>query len=97
MFNIFRSSNIVDVDVSEFFYFSLGGYSDIYSIPVDLRVVLERCLAEDPSPEILETYMAEVRHVLFKLLKGLQNRQERWQLATKGPRHSSRPSSGLQQ
>ncbi|KAG6841196.1 hypothetical protein C0991_000993 [Blastosporella zonata] len=52
--------------------------SDIHSIPGELRVPLEQCLGEDPSPEILETYMPEVRQVLYKLLKGLQARQDAW-------------------
>ncbi|KAF8799217.1 hypothetical protein BYT27DRAFT_7150003 [Phlegmacium glaucopus] len=58
--------------------------SDVHSIPGDLRVVLERCLAEDPSPEVLETFMPEIRNVFFKLLKSLHSRQESWQLATQG-------------
>ncbi|KAG6827828.1 hypothetical protein H0H92_010315 [Tricholoma furcatifolium] len=52
--------------------------SDIHSIPGELRIPLEQCLGEDPSPEILESYMPEVRRVLYKLLKGLQSRQEAW-------------------
>ncbi|KAF8817093.1 WD40 repeat-like protein [Phlegmacium glaucopus] len=64
--------------------------SDIHSIPGDLRVVLERCLSEDPSPEVLETFMPEVRDVLFKMLKSLHSRQESWRLATQGRvRHST--------
>ncbi|KAG6902480.1 hypothetical protein C0995_016057 [Termitomyces sp. Mi166 len=52
--------------------------SDIHSIPGELRVPLEQCLGEDPSPEILESYMPEVRRVLYKLLRGLQARQDQW-------------------
>ncbi|ESK87911.1 bud site selection protein 6 [Moniliophthora roreri MCA 2997] len=52
--------------------------SDIHSIPTDLRSVLEQCLAEDPSPQVLSVYMPEVRQVLYRLLKGLQARQEVW-------------------
>lgn len=63
--------------------------SDIHSIPENLRVVLERCLSEEPSPAVLETFMPEVRQVLFNLLRGLQKRQESWQMATKRLHHSS--------
>jgi len=55
--------------------------SDIHSIPGELRVPLEQCLGEDPSPEILENYMPQVKQVLYKLLKGLQARQEAWRAA----------------
>lgn len=53
-------------------------YSDIYSIPKDLRTVLENCLGEEQSPQTLEQYMPEVRAVLYRLLKGLQSRQDEW-------------------
>ncbi|KAK7015835.1 hypothetical protein VNI00_009167 [Paramarasmius palmivorus] len=52
--------------------------SDLHSIPTDLRTVLEQCLAEDPSPEVLSLYMPQVRQVLYRVLKGLQARQELW-------------------
>ncbi|KAF9264012.1 hypothetical protein L218DRAFT_926823 [Marasmius fiardii PR-910] len=52
--------------------------SEIHSIPKDLRTVLEQCLAENPSPEVLATFMPEVRKVLYRLLKGLNSRQEAW-------------------
>ncbi|KAF9020049.1 hypothetical protein BDZ89DRAFT_1072546 [Hymenopellis radicata] len=37
-----------------------------------------RCLAEEPSEEVLALYMPQVRKVIWKLLKGLQARQEVW-------------------
>ncbi|KIK55282.1 hypothetical protein GYMLUDRAFT_48006 [Collybiopsis luxurians FD-317 M1] len=52
--------------------------SDIHSIPKDLRNVLEQCLAEDPSPQILAVFMPQVRQVLYRLLRGLQARQDAW-------------------
>ncbi|KAE9405303.1 hypothetical protein BT96DRAFT_812434 [Gymnopus androsaceus JB14] len=52
--------------------------SDIYSIPKDLRTVLEQCLAEDPSPQVLAVFMPQVRQVLYRLLRGLQARQDAW-------------------
>ena len=57
--------------------------SDIHSVPQELRQVLEQCLGEDPSPEVLDNYMPEVKRVLYKLLKGLQARGEAWK-ATSG-------------
>ncbi|KAG6820411.1 hypothetical protein H0H93_000657 [Arthromyces matolae] len=56
--------------------------SDIHSIPGELRVPLEQCLGEDPSPEVLEHYMPEVRRVLYKLLRGLQDRQDAWRASS---------------
>ncbi len=52
--------------------------SDLHDIPTELRVVLEGCLAEEPSEEVLALYMPQVRKVIWKLLKGLQARQEVW-------------------
>ena len=72
--------NIIQLLKNGFFLFLI--YSDVYSIPGDLRLILERCLSEEPSPEVLEMFMPQVRLVLFNLLKGLQNRQESWQMAT---------------
>jgi hypothetical protein len=56
--------------------------TDIHSVPAELRIVLERCLSEDPSPEMLESFMPDLRKILYKLLKGLQARQEPWRAAT---------------
>ncbi|KAF8884062.1 hypothetical protein CPB84DRAFT_1789548 [Gymnopilus junonius] len=66
-----------NVTISAFAYHQIE-LSDIHSVPAELRNVLERYLGEDPSPAILEECMPELRKVLFKLLKGLQNRQDRW-------------------
>lgn len=49
-------------------------------MPTELRTVLEQCLAEDPSPRVLAMFMPEVRQVLFKLLRGLQAKQEAWRM-----------------
>ncbi|KAJ7800819.1 hypothetical protein B0H14DRAFT_2812994 [Mycena olivaceomarginata] len=54
--------------------------SEIHSVPTELRTVLEQCLAEDPSPRVLAMFMPEVRQVLFKLLRGLQAKQEAWRM-----------------
>lgn len=52
--------------------------SDIHAVPKDLRTVLEQCLAEDPSPEVLAMFMPDVKRVLVTLLRGLQSKQEAW-------------------
>jgi hypothetical protein len=57
-------------------------HSDIASFPTELRAVLEQCLAEEPSPQALETFKPQLRRVLYKLLKGLDARQAQWRVAT---------------
>ncbi|PFH53216.1 hypothetical protein AMATHDRAFT_45503 [Amanita thiersii Skay4041] len=52
--------------------------SDIYTFPKELRAVLEQCLGEAASPATLERYMPQVRQILYKLLRGLQMRQDAW-------------------
>ncbi|KAJ3728191.1 hypothetical protein DFJ43DRAFT_1001231 [Lentinula guzmanii] len=52
--------------------------SDLHSIPKELRAVLEQCLGEDPSPQVLAIFMPQVRQVLHRLLRGLQSRQDAW-------------------
>ncbi|KAG5642106.1 hypothetical protein DXG03_003605 [Asterophora parasitica] len=66
--------------VHAFMYYQID-LSDIHSIPGELRIPLEQCLAEEPSPQVLEEFMPQVQHVLFKLLRGLQARQEAWRAA----------------
>ncbi|KAF8199066.1 hypothetical protein BJ912DRAFT_1055189 [Pholiota molesta] len=56
--------------------------SNIHDVPSELRAVLEQCLAEDQSPQVLETFLPELRKVLFKLLKGLQNHVDEWRAAS---------------
>jgi hypothetical protein len=56
-------------------------FSDVHSIPSDLRNVLERCLGEDPSREILALYMPEIRQILYNLLEGLRAKQPQWRAA----------------
>lgn len=74
--------------ISAFAYHQID-LSDIHSFPVELRTVLENCLAEEPSPEVLVSFMPDLRKVLYNLLKGLQSRQDMWRTAT-----HSRGSSG---
>ncbi|KAF8159902.1 hypothetical protein B0H34DRAFT_705284 [Crassisporium funariophilum] len=83
--------NEFNVTISAFAYHQID-LSDIHSIPAELRIVLEHCLSEDPAPEVLDKFIPDLRQVLFKLLKGLQNRQDKWRLAIQRP-SSSRTSS----
>lgn len=55
--------------------------SEIYAVPRELRAVLEQCLAEDPSPQVLEQYMPAVRTILYHLLEGLKNKQNDYKRA----------------
>ena len=55
--------------------------SDLHTVPAELRVVLERCLSEDPAPEVLENSLPDLRKTLYRLLKGLQARREPWRVA----------------
>ncbi|KAH8832388.1 hypothetical protein DL96DRAFT_1581881 [Flagelloscypha sp. PMI_526] len=52
--------------------------SELYPIPTDLREVLEQCLAEDASPQVLALYLPGVKKVFISLLKGLRDRQLMW-------------------
>lgn len=61
-------------------------YSDLLSIPNELRVVLEKCLGEVPSLRTIERYMPRVRTVLFRLLQGLQRKQAPYWKAVEGSR-----------
>ncbi|KAJ7832831.1 hypothetical protein B0H13DRAFT_2256495 [Mycena leptocephala] len=70
-------TQVSDVYLSAFAYHRIE-LNDIHSVPQELRTVLEQCLAEDPSPQVLAMFMPEVRQVLFKLLRGLQSKQEAW-------------------
>ncbi|PPQ85236.1 hypothetical protein CVT25_010009 [Psilocybe cyanescens] len=69
-----------NVTITAFAYHHID-LSDLHNIPTELRTVLEHCLSEDPSPEILETFLPDLRKVLFRLLKGLQSRQDPWRSA----------------
>ncbi|KAJ3522501.1 hypothetical protein NMY22_g11863 [Coprinellus aureogranulatus] len=79
----------LNVVITAFAYHQID-LSDIHStVPQEMRDVLERCLAEDPSPQTLARYMPELKTILIKLLRGLHNRQETWQARTSTSNHSS--------
>ncbi|KAG6837345.1 hypothetical protein H0H93_010947 [Arthromyces matolae] len=49
--------------------------SELMTVPDDLRNILERCLAEDATPENLEIYLPSVRRIITDLLTGLRAKQ----------------------
>ncbi|TFK51972.1 hypothetical protein OE88DRAFT_1658715 [Heliocybe sulcata] len=61
--------------------------SDVYAVPKELRNVLEQCLAEDPSPQVLGQYMPTVRQIIYNLLEGLKSKQEDYKRVAGGRRH----------
>ncbi|KII87097.1 hypothetical protein PLICRDRAFT_113009 [Plicaturopsis crispa FD-325 SS-3] len=60
--------------IQAFSYHSID-LSDIHSVPGDLRAVLEQCLGEDPSTEAYETFIPDVRRILYMMLQGLKSKQ----------------------
>lgn len=50
-------------------------FSELMSVPDDLRTVLEQCLAEDATAENLEIYLPTVREIITNLLQGLRTKQ----------------------
>ncbi|KAI0045811.1 hypothetical protein FA95DRAFT_1494993 [Auriscalpium vulgare] len=58
--------------------------SDLYSTPQDLRAVLEACLSEDPSPQVLAAYTPRVREIIYNLLQGLKKKQPAYWQAVGG-------------
>ncbi|KZT25157.1 hypothetical protein NEOLEDRAFT_1093001 [Neolentinus lepideus HHB14362 ss-1] len=61
--------------------------SDVYAVPKELRTVLEQCLAEDPSQQVLEQHMPTVRQILYNLLEGLKSKQNDYWRVAGGRRH----------
>jgi len=68
---------------------------DLYSVPEDLRRVLETCLIEDPRPGNLQPYLPDLRKVITNLLQGLRSKQAIYRGVVSGPRYRSR--KGLHQ
>ncbi|KIY53004.1 AIP3-domain-containing protein, partial [Fistulina hepatica ATCC 64428] len=71
--------------------------SELKSVPDELRMVLEQCLAEDASTENLDIYLPSVRQIITSLLQGLRNKQEIYRRLTgtraSKTRRSQQPSS----
>lgn len=64
----------------------------MFSVPKDLREILENCLGEEPTPQVLNTYMPEVRRVIYNLLQGLQAKQPSWYRAVAASGRGTPPS-----
>ncbi|TDL23811.1 hypothetical protein BD410DRAFT_720480 [Rickenella mellea] len=60
--------------------------SDVMSFPQAMRDILEGCLAEDASPQVLEAFQPRVRQTIAHLLHGLQSKQNAYQRAVRGQR-----------
>ncbi|KAG8825114.1 Bud site selection protein 6 [Serendipita sp. 399] len=58
---------------------------DLRRVPDDLRDILERCLAEDASPDNLALYLPGVRKIITHLLEGLKTKQDEYR--TRGGSH----------
>ncbi|KAG6846475.1 hypothetical protein H0H93_013737 [Arthromyces matolae] len=55
--------------------------SDIYSVSEELRIPLEQCLGDEPSPQALEQHMPAVRRALYRLFEGIKARRDAWRAA----------------
>ncbi|KAG7446586.1 AIP3-domain-containing protein [Guyanagaster necrorhizus] len=90
-----RVGNDFHAAIAAFSQFNVD-MSEFNSFPVDLRKVLEQCLAEDPTPENLEVYLPTVKKIT-NLLSGLHAKQSacRRQLSDqrRGSQHDSRNDS----
>ncbi|KAF8892058.1 actin interacting protein 3-domain-containing protein [Infundibulicybe gibba] len=60
--------------------------ADLLSVPDDLREVLEHCLGEDASPEVLANYYPSVKLIIGNLLKGLKEKQAMYRKKAQGRR-----------
>ncbi|KAK0448863.1 actin interacting protein 3-domain-containing protein [Armillaria borealis] len=90
-----RVGNDFNTAIAAFSQFNVD-MNEFQSFPVDLRNVLEQCLAEDPTPESLELYLPSVKKIT-NLLSGLHVKQSacRRQLSDqrRGSQHDSRTDS----
>ncbi|UZJ52734.1 hypothetical protein CBS101457_002054 [Exobasidium rhododendri] len=65
---------------------------DLASVPDDLRICLERCLSEDPSPQTLEVHLPRIREIIIGLLQGLKGKQAEYKQYLVQSRASARHS-----
>lgn len=56
--------------------------SDIADFPGSLRGILEQYLGEDPSPQVLELIIPELRRLLMILYQWLLSKEKQWKNAT---------------
>ncbi|KZT21166.1 AIP3-domain-containing protein [Neolentinus lepideus HHB14362 ss-1] len=66
--------------------------TELMSVPEDLRTVLETCLAEDATPENLDTYLPQVRAIITNLLQGLRGKQSLYRRIMQEHKHKSESS-----
>ncbi|TFK52073.1 AIP3-domain-containing protein [Heliocybe sulcata] len=69
-----RLGNDFNAAVAAFTAFHIE-MTELMSVPEDLRSILETCLAEEATPENLDTYLPQVRAVITNLLQGLRGKQ----------------------
>jgi hypothetical protein len=82
-----------DFNVANVAFGSYGiDMSDLISVPDDLRVCLERCLSEDPSPQTLEIHLPRIREIIIGLLQGLKAKQAEYKQYLVQSRASARLS-----
>ncbi|GAA5999966.1 formin-mediated actin nucleation enhancer [Rhodotorula paludigena] len=65
--------------------------NELMSIPSELRVCLESCLSEVPTPATLERHLPKVRQIIIGLLHGLREKQRLYRegLAARRARNSA--------
>ena len=82
-----------DFNVANVAFGSYGiDMSDLASVPDDLRMCLERCLSEDPSPQTLEVHLPRIREIIIGLLQGLKGKQAEYKQYLVQSRASARYS-----
>ncbi|KAL0953330.1 hypothetical protein HGRIS_004575 [Hohenbuehelia grisea] len=87
-----RLGNDFNAAVAAFGAFNID-MSELLSVPEDLRAVLEQCLAEDATPENLETYLPKVRLIITNLLQGLRGKQTIYRRLMSEQKHRSDQST----
>ncbi|KAL6306126.1 actin interacting protein 3-domain-containing protein [Sparassis latifolia] len=63
--------------------------SELASVPDDLRAILETCLSEDATPDVLSQYLPEVRKIITDLLQGLRSKQSIYRRIISDHKHRS--------
>lgn len=67
----------------------ISDYSELMTVPDDLRNILETCLAEDAIPANLERFLPDVRKIITNLLQGLRGKQSIYRKIVSEHRHRS--------
>ncbi|KAK7687293.1 hypothetical protein QCA50_009798 [Cerrena zonata] len=87
-----RLGNDFNAAVAAFAAFNID-MAELLSVPDDLRIILEQCLAEDATPENLEIYLPDVRKIITNLLQGLRTKQHLYRKISNDHKHQSSASS----